>query len=69
MITEIRPGTWQTMIGNVLWTFRAPTRKEAEAMVKAQTERYQRRQGKSITRKLWSAKNPDSNYPTSEGQT
>lgn len=54
MITEIRPGTWQTMIDNVLWTFRAPSRKEAEAMVKAQTERYMRSKRGETNRRMWS---------------
>lgn len=54
MITEIRPGTFQAMVGNVLWTFRAKNRQEAEAMVKAQTERYMRRQGGEVNRRMWS---------------
>lgn len=56
MLTEIRPGTFQTMIHNILWTFRAKDRKEAEENVKWQTEKFEKRQAGVANRKLWSAR-------------
>lgn len=57
MITEIRPGFFQyTYPNGVTHSFSAPNRKAAERIVEDQIRRLEKRQGMSLTRKLWGGK-------------
>lgn len=54
MITEVRPGFFQTTLPNgVTWSFASTDLKTAEKRIADEIKRMAKRQDESLSRKLW----------------